>query len=200
MRARQPSSAGLRVDKGDWPWPSELTYRSGIAGIPDQSWKKGEKGLETVSEGKDTGINACWKESGARGRESQGKQGLVTGRVEGDTNSPLSLSNKGHQLGGAAPADRRSLRPPGQDGLILQDGVLHTNRPDEKPELLWLTPAFPVHPHQHGLEGHPTHLLLNPELCSASPREAIPQPGLTSGQQDVQSSWGDQERGSCSDQ
>lgn len=46
-----------RVDKGDWPWPSELTYRSRITRILD-------KNLEKVQESAE--INACWKESGAR--------------------------------------------------------------------------------------------------------------------------------------
>lgn len=55
-----------RVDKGDWTWPSELTYRSGITDVLDKNLEKGRESAETVSEGKDTEINACWEDSGAR--------------------------------------------------------------------------------------------------------------------------------------
>lgn len=32
-----------RVDKGDWPQPSELTYRSGITGILHRNLEKGSR-------------------------------------------------------------------------------------------------------------------------------------------------------------
>lgn len=32
-----------RVDNGDWPWPLELTYRSGITGILDKNLEKGQE-------------------------------------------------------------------------------------------------------------------------------------------------------------
>lgn len=80
-----------RVDKGDWPWPSELTYRSRITRILD-------KNLEKVQESAE--INACWKESGAREWESQGKWGPVTGMVErGIQTIPWVWANKGHRVG-----------------------------------------------------------------------------------------------------
>lgn len=53
-------------DKGDRPQPIQLADHSDMTSILNKNLEKKSRMLETASEGKDTEINPCWKESGAR--------------------------------------------------------------------------------------------------------------------------------------